>query len=78
MDAAEGGIFFCKFGFAVPFMVLLSWYDYVNKGRTPGKTEEFIMKESKHNNAAVAARVLFEGLYIGSLLFTLVWAACLG
>ena len=59
-------------------MVLLSWYDYVNKGRTPGKTEEFIMKESKQNNAAVAARVLFEGLYIGSLLFTLVWAACLG
>ena len=36
------------------------------------------MKESKQNNAAVAARVLFEGLYIGSLLFTVIWAACLG
>lgn len=43
------------------------------------KTEEIIMKESKQNNAsAVAFRVVFEGLYIGSLLFTVIWAACLG
>lgn len=42
------------------------------------KTEEIIMKESKQNNASVAVRVLFEGLYIGSLLFTVIWAACLG
>ncbi len=58
-------------------MVLRSWYDYVNKGRDPEKTEELIMKESKQNNASVAVRVLFEGLYIGSLLFSVVWAACL-
>jgi hypothetical protein len=48
------------------------------KDETSGKTEEYIMKESKQTNAAVAVRVLFEGLYIGSLVFTLVWAACLG
>lgn len=36
------------------------------------------MKESKQNNAAAAVRVLFEGLYIGSLVFTVVWAICLG
>lgn len=36
------------------------------------------MKESKQNNASVAVRVLFEGLYIGSLVFTVVWAICLG
>ena len=53
-------------------------FNDVNKGRDPEKTEELIMKESKQNNAAVAVRVLFEGLYIGSLVFTVVWAACLG
>lgn len=36
------------------------------------------MKESKQSNAAITVRVLFEGLYIGSLLFTVVWAICLG
>lgn len=36
------------------------------------------MKESKQTSAAIAVRVLFESLYIGSLVFTLVWAACLG
>lgn len=37
------------------------------------------MKESKQNNASsVAFRVVFESLYIGSLVFTVVWALCLG
>ena len=58
-------------------------FNHVNKGRNkptekPGKTEEILMKENKQSNAAVAVRVLFEGLYIGSLIFSVVWAACLG
>lgn len=53
-------------------------FNDVNKGRNARKTEEYIMKESKQTSAAVAVRVLFESLYIGSLVFTLVWAACLG
>lgn len=37
------------------------------------------MKESKQNSASsVVVRVVFEGLYIGSLVFTVVWALCLG
>lgn len=60
-------------------MGLLRCYDYVNKGRNKARnSEENTMKESKQNNAAAAVRVLFEGLYIGSLVFTVVWAICLG
>lgn len=47
-------------------------------GETPRKTEENVMKESKQNNTSVAVRVIFEGLYIASLVFTVIWAACLG
>lgn len=35
------------------------------------------MKESKQNNTNVV-RLVLEGLYIASLVFTVVWAACLG
>lgn len=47
-------------------------------GESPRKTEENVMKESKQNNTSVAVRVIFEGLYIASLVFTVIWAACLG